>query len=304
MARNVEGLKSEAMLAALEEALTGRSARLEDLLARHGGLPGPKPNLKLAQAFGTEVGPLPGELMPLLTRLADEDAAPDTARAYLPVAAAHALVGRLRAGREVEPAFRALFTLAADERSPVRVGTVDALITLGSRNDLADELVRRGHTHVTEEDDRELCFGAAALVVEALGDPRVLACIGDSEALLAYVASVIDRISSAPRSAERSDGRRRALTSLARSLPPVVMSVRADDRGKHWLEAECERAKHPDIRRALSDAIVRLAAQGHSLGGTAVEELRKSLEGSAKPLRDPTLVRPGTGRGKSSRRTR
>ena len=38
---------------------------------------------------------------------------------------------------------------------------------------------------------------------------------------------------------------------------------------------------------------------------TAVaDSLRQTLAGSAKPLRDPTRLRPGTGRGKASRRTR
>ena len=50
-------------------------------------------------------------------------------------------------------------------------------------------------------------------------------------------------------------------------------------------------------------ATEHLRTSGKSQGVVA-EQLKQTLEGSAKPLRDPSRVRPGTGRGKSSRRTR
>jgi hypothetical protein len=300
MAREVEGLKSEALRAALAEALAGKVTRLEELLARHGALPSPRPNLKLAQAFGSELASVPSDVAPLLSRLAADDAAPDTARVFLPIAAAHAWAGRIRAGRELTPAWEWLQQLCADERAPVRVGTLDALVSLSSREGGADQLVQRAVAWL-DSDDRELCFGAAALVVEALGEQRVLAVLRDTEALLSYLTSVLDKIGGAPRAAERSDGRRRALTSLSRALPEVVASLRAGERGSSWFLAECERARHPDVRRVLSDCIVKLHTQ---TGGAGVVPLREALEASAKPLRDPTLKRKGTGRGKQTRRTR
>lgn len=298
-----EGLKSDALRSALAEALSGSPLRLEDLLARHGGMPGPKPNLKLAAAFGVEIAELPGSLSPLLTRLGGEDAAPDTPRVFLPIAAAHGWAQRLRAGREVEPAWRALAELSADERGPVRVGTLDALVTLATREGGADTLIERALGWLGE-DDRELAFGAAALVIEVLGDARVLAVVRDHEALLGYLSEAIDKIARAPRSAERSEGRRRALTSLANTLASVVALVRAGDRGLRWFEAECERAKHPDLRAAFSHTLRRLNKMPQAPGTVVVDALRQALDGSAKPLRDPTLLRPGTGRGRRSRNSR
>ena len=81
----------------------------------------------------------------------------------------------------------------------------------------------------------------------------------------------------------------------------MVAAQRAGERGQGWLQAECERAKHPDVRHMLSDCIIKLSAQGGN-AGTVV--LRDALAESAKPLRDPTLRRKGTGRGKQTRRTR
>ncbi|MFT3756499.1 MAG: hypothetical protein QM769_11245 [Pseudoxanthomonas sp.] len=108
----------------------------------------------------------------------------------------------------------------------------------------------------------------------------------------------------APRAAERSDGRRRLLLSLPKTASAVVSTLRAGERGLEWFVAECERAEHPDVRKALSVAIEHLRTSGKAQGTQAVELARKTLEGSAKPLRDPTRVRQGTGRGKHSRRTR
>ncbi|MEY4514974.1 MAG: hypothetical protein RLZZ450_7096 [Pseudomonadota bacterium] len=303
MSRPTEGLKSEALLAALKDALLGRPERLEDLLARHGAMPGPKPNVKLAAAFGMEIASVPGNVAPLLNRLGDDDAAPDTAQVFLPVAAAHGWAGRIREGKDLDKGWSALAALAADERGPVRVGTLDALVTLALREGGADAMIERA-TPWLDEEDRELCFGAAALVIEALGNGQVLAGVRDHDGLLSYLSSAIDRIADAPRSAERLDGRRRVLTSLALGLANVVALVRTEDRGLHWFEAECERAKHPDVRLALSQALLKLASIPQAPASSLVDTLRKKLEDSAKPLRDPSRLRPGTGRGRRSRNTR
>ncbi len=299
----VEGLKSEALKAALSEALGGDVARLEALLARHGGLPGPRPNLKLAAAFGVELAQLPGELAPLLTRLGEDEAAAESARAFLPIAAAHGWAQRIAEGREVEPGWRALEQLAADSRGPVRVGTLDALIAFALRAGGAELLLERVRAWL-EEEERELCFGAAALAVEVFADPRVLATLRDPEPLLAYLSRAIERVADAPRAAERSQARRRLLTSFAPALASIIALVRAGERGARWFEAECARAQHPDVRAALSAALQRLARQPHAPPAALADELRAKLEESAKPLRDPTRVRPGTGRGRRSRSTR
>jgi hypothetical protein len=295
------GFQSDALRAALKEALAGRPAELERLLVRAGAVVTARPNLKLAAAFGAEMAALRGVTAPLLTRLGAEDAAPDTDRAFLPIAAAHGWAGRLRAGREVEPAWAALLELAADERAPVRMGTLDALVGLGLRD--ADSLVARGLSWLDAE-DRERRYGAAALVVDCLGDRRVLAKVGRHEALLEYLSRVIAETAEAPRSASRSEGRARLLAALPRTVAAVVADFSAGEEGKRWLEEECVRAEHPDLRRVLSDAIVALNAPALGQTAAVAESLRRALESSAKPLRDPTLVRPGTGRGKASRRIR
>ncbi|HET6282944.1 MAG TPA: hypothetical protein VFH73_18430, partial [Polyangia bacterium] len=148
-----------------------------------------------------------------------------------------------------------------------------------------------------EAEDRDLRLGAAALVVEVLGDRRVLAAVADSPELLDYLSRILAEVEQAPRSAERSATRRRLIASLPRTLSAVVTTAAAGDRGARWLEAECRRARHPNLRGVLSDAVIGL--RGGS--ATVVEALRRALGESAKPLRDPSRLRKGTGRGKASR---
>lgn len=294
------GFQSEALQEALKQALAGRPAELERLLCRMGAVVTARPNLKLAAAFGAEMAAAPGVTAPLLARLGGDDAAPDTDRAFLPIAAAHGWAGRVRARRELEPAWAALFELAADERAPVRVGTLDALMDLGLRD--ADELVARAARWL-EAEDRELRYGAAASIIEVLGDRRVVAKVGRHRELLDYLSRVIAEAAEAPRAASRSESRARLLAVLPRALAGVVADFSAGGEGQTWLDAECQQATHPDLRAVLSDATVVLRGPAYGQGAVA-DSLRRTLEGSAKPLRDPTRLRPGTGRGKASRRTR
>jgi len=139
------------------------------------------------------------------------------------------------------------------------------------------------------------------VVVEAFADPRALAALSDSEAFLDYLSRAIDAIADAPRAAERSDARRRLLLSLPRTLGAVASHLNRDDRGTDWLESEFSRARHPDVREALSNTLVRFASRGADPGAVITQRLRAALQGSAKPPRDPTRRRPGAARGKASR---
>ncbi|HEY4184675.1 MAG TPA: hypothetical protein VGP07_06370 [Polyangia bacterium] len=291
-------MKSEALQAALTAALGGKVAPLEDLLCRYGGGADPRPNLKLAAAFGAETPNLPPTVTRLLARFSAEDAAPDTARVFLPIAAAHGWMGRLRAGLDVEQAWLSLAELAADERVPVRLGTLDALNAFVLRKGGADVLIGRAREWLDGE-DRERSFGSAALVIETFADRQALAAVGDARGVLDYLSRVLEAVASAPRSAERSDSRRRLLLALPRTLTAAVISFSAADRGSLWLEEECVKARHPDIRAVLSDSILKLRGQESPV---VAQRLRGALEGSAKPLRDPSRKRPGTDRGRASRK--
>lgn len=291
------------MRAALTAALAGKAGPLEDLLCRHGDGHAARPNLRLAAAFGAEMTALPGNPSRLLDRLGANDGAPDTPEVFLPIAAAHGWVGRLRADRDVEPAWAALAVLAGDERTPVRLGTLDALASFARRARGGDTLLARAADWL-ELDDREIRFGAAAVVIEAFADRQTLAALADPDALLDYLSRAIAAVAGAARSAERSDARRRLLLALPRTLGAVAAGLRGGDRGAAWLEEECRSARHPDVREALSKTVLLLADKASGQSAALAQGLRAALEGSAKAPRDPTRIRPGSARGRSSRPVR
>jgi hypothetical protein len=78
----------------------------------------------------------------------------------------------------------------------------------------------------------------------------------------------------------------------------------AGDRAVAWLTEQCERSEQPQMRAVLSDVIVRMQRNPQGIGRAKVERLRKTLEASAAPLRDGVVIRPGTGRGRGTRRIR
>ncbi|MEY4583442.1 MAG: hypothetical protein RL701_8145 [Pseudomonadota bacterium] len=307
MTRPIEGLKSEALRAALQSALQQPKgpafAQLQALLAKYGGLPSPHPNLKLAAAFGAEIASAKGAALAVLTQLADDVAAPDTAQAFLPVAAAHGFTQRIRAGFEVEEGFAALQRLAADERGIVRTGVLDALITLAARAGMADELVNRADQWL-DDADRELSYGSVASALAVVGDPRVLPSVHEHTRLLEVLTHTIDVVADAPRAASRSEGRRRVFRALAPMLAHMIAALRGSQEVITWFSAECQRAKHPDVRAMLSDALQRLPDVPNTPPRSLIDELRGALEGSQKPVRDHARVRPGSGRGRRSRALR
>lgn len=300
------GSKAEPLPDATRAALGGRTAALEDLFKRHGGGPDPRPNLKLAAAFGDEMAGLDGDdVAPvrLLARLAGDDAAPDTFEVFLPMAAAFGWVGRLRARRDVEAAWAALRELAGDERPPVRVATHAALLAYALAREGATELVTHASSWLDgdEGDDRaarearEVLFGAMAVVLEVLGDRPALAIVRPLQLAFDFLERTLDVAANAPRSSERSDGRRRLLAALPRTLATVATV--GGDAGIEWLDRACADARQPNVRAALSDAVVRVQRANTVVG----QRVRQSLAASAKPPRDPTRRRQGVGRGKASR---
>ncbi|HVZ75294.1 MAG TPA: hypothetical protein VHJ20_23110 [Polyangia bacterium] len=294
-----EAPKGEPLRAALRDALAGRPAALDDLFMRHGGGPDPRPNLKLAAAFGDEVAALDDDGRAparVLARLAAEDAAPDTAQVFAPMAAAFGWLARARAGHDVELAWDALRELAGDERAPVREATRTALQAFALTRARASELLAHA-TEWLEAENREVRYEAAGVVVETFGDRQVLAAARLTD-VQSYLSRAIAEAADAPRSAERSDGRRRLLVALPRTLAGVVAGGAESDVA--WLEAECIAAKQPDVRAALSTCVQRVQAASPVDG----RRVRAALEGSAKPPRDPTRIRPGAGRGKASRHTK
>lgn len=304
MASADEGLKNEQMKVALAEALAGSSAPLEAMLARYGGLPSSKPNFKLAAAFGAELANhTTRPVTKLLRKFSGQETIEDDPMTFLPVAAAHAWAAMVHAERDVDTAWSELADIASDERIPVKLGVLDAVLQLAVRDGGGDMLVERA-TEWLEIEEREIRYGALSTAIEVLGDGRVLAGCGDHDALFEFLSQSLLEMADAPRSASRSTLRRRVLTALPKTLASVVATFDGGQEAETWFRGECERAEDEDVREILSATIVRLRQSGSGQRSSLGDGLRAVLTGSAKPLRHADRVRPGTARGKNSRKIR
>ena len=292
------GLKSEELRAALEDALAGEHRRLAELLARHGGMPGPRPNLALATAFGEAVRGLGKGARKVLDTLAREACDAENARIFLPTAAAHGYAARI--GTDGVHAWNGLFELCADDRVPVRLGLASALVAWTTRRGLTPLLVEAEHW-ITHE-DRDHRFAACAIVLDVAGTPGTLAQLEEPARLLTWVEAVVREITDAPRAAERSPARRRLLSALPSAIAEVSATMRGGIDGMAWLAERLAEARHPDVRVAMEQAIDRLRRGGRAQSAVVVEALRAALASSAKPPRDPARIREGmSGRGKKGR---
>lgn len=290
-------IRNEDLRRALDDAAQRKPSRLGDLLARNSGLPGPRPNVAFAEVVGIAIAERPlREADAILAPLAAEDAAPDTSLAFLPIVAAYGYTALIRAKKNERGAWLALAELAADERTPVRVATSQALAQLATRDPRGGDVLVGAMRAWFELEDREIRWGSLATALDALVERDALTTVRDREALLALASDWIAQLADAPRAAERSDARRRSFASFAVAAAAFVRDIHGTVDGATWLEMECARAYHPDVRRSFETAIERLKKRGASERAYVLEALTKALASSAKPPRDPTLERKGTRR--------
>lgn len=291
------GLRSDELRAALTDALAGRTSRLGDLLARHGGLPGPRPNLTLASAFGDAVSGAHHGARRVLDALREEPDE-DSARTFLPIAAAYGYAARLAS--DPQHAWTGIFELAADERTPVRVGLTSALSELAARGAGNVDAIVAHAGEWLDHDDLDHVFASIAIVLDVLAERRALEGLEDESALFAWLERVIASVADAPRAAERSQARRHVLAALPGALAQVASSRRD---GVAWLTERVAEATHPDLRAAMDKTIDALRKGSRAESASVIEALREALKVGAKPPRDPTLIRTGSrGRGKKSKR--
>ncbi|MBX3249221.1 MAG: hypothetical protein KF901_18735 [Myxococcales bacterium] len=303
--RREETLRSEDLRDALDEALRGTSERLEMLLSRHGGLPAPRPNSRLAAAFGEALAAHGAAGVALARRLAEVEADEEEREAFLAVAAVFAVCALERRGdlraRDARLLDDTLARLAADPRRVVRIGVTEALTDDASRN-RADLLVARTAAWMESEWGeerfaRELRFGACATTLEVLTDRNVLSALHDPAPLFALLDHAVEALETAPRAAERSAARRRLLNALAPALEAIVPAVRG---AAPWFAGRCERLQHPDLREAVGRALDRL--RGAKLGASELAALESALAASRPPPRDPTRAKDPRSRGRRGKR--
>jgi hypothetical protein len=295
--RTAETLRNEAITRALDAACASRSSNiarasepLYQALALASGLPGPRANLTLAQAFATDCA-LRGEAVDrVLLEMAtlDAEAAPGASgREFLPLCAVVALGARAANEAALRERVLAIFHDAAEDvRFRVREAVPLALARLGAA--MGHELA----AHVVEHGWMDGYFQATAVLL-ALGDRLWLSTFETPDAPLDLLERAFVLARDAPRSAARYPGRKALIEALEKA--PAAVGARFGratfDRLVQWSDT-----KHPEMRAVIEK---NLADKRLSVHRQAVASVDRALEASKKPPRDPTRIIQGMrGRGK------
>jgi hypothetical protein len=292
MAGAAQGFRSEALTRALDQAIAGDARALYELLARVGGLPGPRANEGVIQAFAAECVARGKAVDTLVAKMAtlDVDTAPGASKyEIVPMCG----VAGLGARASTDPAaMRALATLhdcAEDLRYRVRERVSEALARIGEA---------RGEPLVHDLASWMDGFFHAALVLEALSDAKWLARIATPEAVIERLDEAFTLARDAPRAAARYPGYKALLEALAKAPAEAAarFGVPVFDLLERW-----SAVKDPVLRE-----IVEKSASAPRLAGRyadAVARVRAALASTTPPRRDPrSYVGPTRGRGRKRAR--
>ncbi|MCU0681843.1 MAG: hypothetical protein MUF34_06235 [Polyangiaceae bacterium] len=286
-------LRNEVIARALDQAIASGDHRVLALLANAGGAGGPRPNVELAAAVGEELalasGPGADTLLGTFLAFGERKAQGRNPEVFLPYAAAFALVARVVRGRGTEGSWSELHGLAGDGRALVREGVVTALSRAAlSRAAFGAEFIERASGWTDG-------FLHAAVVLEVVTTKAFLESPMSFDGVRDRLGEALELAENAPRSAERSQGRRRLLEVIELALVPLLLRHR--DLGP-WLQPKLS-TQQPELRAAFEGLMQRLSRAGAPVD--LLEPLRAELDRTAPPRRDPTTFRGATrGRGRKA----
>jgi hypothetical protein len=288
MPAHSQGFRSEALSRALDEAVAGDARALYELLARVGGLPGPRANAGVVLAFANECAARGAKADALVAKMAtlDVDTAPGASKyEILPMCGVSALGARAASDAAAMRALATLHDCAEDLRFRVRDGVAEALARIGEV---------RGEPLVHDLASWMDGYFHAAAVLRALADPRWLTRIASPTAIIERLDEAFELAKNAPRATARYPGFKSLIDAL--TLAPVEAAARFGVPVFELL-ARWSATKDPALREVVSKVL-----SSPKLAGRFREEVartRAALTATEAPRRDPrTYVGPTRGRGK------
>jgi hypothetical protein len=286
---------SEALVRALDDAVTGRRKALFDLLARGSHLPGTRINTELADVFAYACrarGVQADATVLALARLSAVDAPGATALEFLPVCGIYALAARAATDEGVRSSFVAeLHAHADDVRFRCREAVVQALARVGSA--AGDALVREvapwmdGYFH-------------ASAVVSALALDTWLGTLHDASVVVARFDEAFALGHGAPRAAARWPGHKELVLALERAAPGIAarFGVPVFDMLVRW-----SAVRDPILREAIARMLRSKRLSGRF--GPEIDRVRRALDAARPAPRNPDHdVGPTRDRSHSRRRGR
>jgi hypothetical protein len=287
-----QGFRSEALTRALDEAVRGDTRALYELLARVGGLPGPRANAGVILAFSNECAARGKTTDVLVMKMAtlDVDAAPGASKyEIVPMCGVAALGARAASDPTAMRAIATLHDCAEDLRFRVRDEVAEALARIGEQ---------RGEALVHDLAHWMDGYFHAAAVLRALANARWLTKIAAPTAVIERLDEAFELAKNAPRAVARYPGFKSLLDALA--IAPVEAAARFGvpvfDMLAKWAET-----KDPVLRELVDRVLAAPKLAGRY--AAEVTRARGALTATEPPRRDPkTYVGPTRGRGSKRRR--
>jgi len=296
MARQSEaasGLKSGQLVAALEKAAAGNVADLFRELEMQSGLPGPRMNTHLATGFAMDCARLGAKVDRLIWDMASlpaNEARGASGKEFVCVCGVLSIGARAAVSNDLRDRALAMLEERADDlRFHVRDAVPIALASMGAK--MPDLSAR-----VMPWMDR---YFHAAAVILALAEPIWLETFGknDHEAPLELLEAAYQLAHNAPRAAQRYPGHKALVDAL--STVPTELAKRFGMPMFDKLLAWAEKSR-PELRDAI---LANLTDSGLKKPfGDEIEKIKKAVEISKGPPRDPSRIVQGMrGRGKKRR---
>jgi len=279
-------LRNATIAAELDRAIArGEHGELFALLRRFSGLPGPRPNEKLAWGVAHAVGAFGPRADALVRELCATGRTPEKGTGeFLPIVGAFCLAVRFTSGTGAEAVVRELRPLSEDSRHLVRAGVVAALGEMGraAGEELSGVLA-----------DWTDGYLSASVALEAMTARTWLDGLRSPQTVLLRFDEAFALVENAPRADQRSQGYRELLKTLPEASARLM--DRFPDATVAWLESKAG-TEHVELREALAEFVARIGSRGHARG--KIERFEKLFAASAPPRRDPkTYVGPTRQRG-------
>ena len=282
-------LKNEAVTRAIDVALAGNPRPLYSELTRVSGLPGPRANMGVLDAFADECvlrGERADAILIALAKL-DADHAPGaTPLEFLPMCGVAGLGARAAIDAKARPQLMAvLHESAEDFRFRVRDLVPTALIRIG---------VATGDEIVPALQDWTNGFFHAAAVLRALSSPEWSSKLTKAAPVIARMNEAFHLADDAPRATQRYPGWKSLVDALA--VAPGKLAGRF---GVAVFDMLCEwsKVKEPMLR----DLVEKNLNDPRLIGrhNPEIARVRAALTASLPPVRNPDhYVGPTRGRGK------
>ena len=275
----------------VQRAVSGDSQPLTRMLSARGGLPGPRPNIKLATeaAQALTASGRAGERLLASYRQLGDDVAPETVSdSFLP------MVGVIALGISQLPS-DGLASVLADHADDSRRAVRDA-VSLATRT----AMTKGDMDQIMHADAWREGYFQASVLLHAVGDSAWLQQVSAPDVILQHVDTCFVLLKEAPRAHQRTHGYRDLLRAMEANVP--LIGKRFPYETLDWLGGHAH-VTTPVLRDLIDKVLRRLRKLG--VRPAQIDLVHDTLRAHDAPARDPrSYVGPTRGRGKKGRRKR